>query len=104
MPDINCSMRASLLEKTIMMNGEMRNIYGLQSLRTSPKRHGLGRWSLIAFESIADRYNKYAIVGFVEPSLLVFYLQSGWYTNGVYEGQHVISNVHIESIIVTEKW
>jgi hypothetical protein len=102
---MDVSMRAALLEKEILIDGELRQVYGLQSFRATPKRMGIGKWNIKAFEEIANKHGKYGIVGFVEPSLLAFYVSCGWKFSGeLYENNFIVCSVPFGSIEVHEKW
>jgi len=102
---MNIRMRARLLEKTVIIDGKERKVYGLADFYTKPTRRGIGKYCLRAFEDIAEKDGKYCIIGFCDDRpTLDFYVNNGWWFYGKYENKFMFSNVFIEDVEPTEKW
>ncbi len=96
---------AFLLDKTIMIDGMRRDVYGLSDFHCRPSRRGLGTRCLRAFEEIAKRDGKYCIVGFCDTQeILQFYLKADWYYWNKFEGKYVFTSIPVKDIIPTERW
>ena len=102
---MDVSMRAQLLEKTVLIDGKEQNVYGLARFRTRPSRYGIGTHCLRAFEGITKRDGKYCIVGSCDDErTLQFYLKAGYYAQGKFEGKWLFTSVPVKSLTVTENW
>ena len=102
---MNIRMRARLLEKTVIIDGKERKVYGLADFHTQPVRRGLGTYCLRAFEEIAKKDGKYCIIGFCDnKEILSFYTKAGYCPCGMYEGKFVFSSKFIKNLELTEKW
>ena len=97
-------MRARLLEKTVIIDGKEREVYGLADFYTKPTRKGIGTHCLKAFEGIAKRDGKYCIVLFCDDDAVQFYLLSGYYYLGKYKGKNMFTSIFVDTINPIEKW
>jgi len=102
---MNIRMRARLLEKTVIIDGKERKVYGLADFYTKPTRMGIGTHCILAFNNIARENGKYCIIGFCDDKdTLDFYVRSGYCPCGMYEGKYVFISKYVKSIKLTEKW
>lgn len=100
-------MWAILLDKTVEIDGQEREVYGLADFHCRPSRRGIGTHCLRAFEGIAKKDGKYCIIAFCDTSdIRDFYIKAGWDWCGVYEEKFVISSIRVEHkpIKPTERW
>lgn len=104
MTDIGFRVRGTLLDKEVKINGKMEKVYGLRSLDISPRRAGLGSYTLEWMVEFAKRQGRWGIVAFTSSRTWVFYRKRDWCRHGEYEGQVVITSEPCESIEVTERW
>lgn len=103
--DIDVYQKATLLQKTVVINGRSEKVYGLRSLRVRPREKGMGREILKGIEAVARRDGRYCIVAFCDPSILGFYESCGWFSNGLYDGKyHILTSVKVDSIKLEERW
>ena len=101
---MNIRVRANLLEKTVIIDGKKQEVYGLADFYTKPTRIGIGRHCLMAFEEIAKKDGKYCVVLFCDDGVTGFYLGTGYYYYGMFEGKHVFTSCYVKNIKLTEKW
>lgn len=102
---IEVYQQCKLLPKTVFINGEKKQVYGLQSLRVRPREKGMGRAMLRGIESVAEKDGKFCLVAFCADEVLEFYTRCGWHANGLYEGKyHILTSIEVESIKVEERW
>ena len=102
---MNIRVRARLLEKTVIIDGKEREVYGLADFYTKPTRQGIGTYCILAFNNIARMDGKYCVMGFCDDKdTLNFYVRAGYCPCGIYEGKYVFSSKFITSLELTEKW
>ena len=102
MIEIRC--RATLLDKKVKIDGEMRDVYGLSRLDIRPRRIGMGMGLIRWMTMLAGRDGKWGIVAFTGGRTWDFYRKCGWHKHGTYEDQIIITSVPCSSIEVTERW
>jgi len=95
-----------LLDKRVLIDGEMRDVYGLSDFHVRPSRRGIGKYCLQAFKELAKKDGKYCIVGFcdTESMLREFYVKNGFYYYGKYGEKYLFSSIPVRSIEVNETW
>ena len=102
---MDVSISCKLLDKTVEIDGVMREIYGIASMRSDPQWQGLGRMMLKWTEEKARRDGKHCCIGFAVPDTYErFDKKAGWYNYGMYEGRVITGSIPAESVIVTERW
>ena len=101
---MNIKVRANLLEKTVIIDGEETEVYGLADFCTRPMRKGIGKHCMEAFIEMAERDGKRGIVGFCESDSYGFYRSIGCWFHGKYEGKNLFTTFPVQSIIVKEVW
>jgi len=96
---------AQLLDKTVIIDGEPRLVYGLADFHCRPSRKGMGTHALRAFEDMAKQDHKYCIVGFCDTEeILQFYLKAGYHYQFVYQNKYLFTSIPVENIEVMEVW
>ena len=97
-------MRARLLDKTVIIEGKKREVYGLADFYTKPTRIGLGRHCLRFFKFMAERNNKYCVILFCDDDVCEFYSLSGYHYLGKYKGKNMFGSILVNIIKPTELW
>jgi len=98
-------MWAMLLDKTVIIDGQRREVYGLADFHCRPSRRGIGSKCLKAFEKIAKDDGKYCLVGFtMTESDLQFYLKAGYHFCGLFKNEYLFTSIPVKNIIVGELW
>jgi GNAT superfamily N-acetyltransferase len=101
--EISASMK--LLEKTVEIDGVMRDVYGVAVMRSNPQWQGLGRMMLRWAEEKARRDGKFCCLGFAIPATYErFDKKAGWSNCGMYEGRVITASIPAAKVIVNEKW
>ena len=102
---MDITISAKLLEKEVEIDGEVRSVYGLAALHTSPRNRGLGRLMMKWVEEKAKEDGKHCVVGFVMPATFKgFNAKCGWYDCGMYEERVLTTSKPVKSIVVNERW
>jgi hypothetical protein len=102
---MDISVSCKLLEKTIEIDGVMRDVYGIASIRSLPQSQGLGRMILGWAFLKSQRDGKFDVIGFATPSTYErFQKKAGLHNYGMYEGRVVNGFKPAETVIVTERW
>lgn len=101
---IDFSIMGKLFNKEVEIDGEVRPVYGLASLRTGPRPVGLGRLALGWVKEKARNDGKYCVICFTLPKTLGFYSRCGWHENGMYEGMFIVTSIPVGRIAVNERW
>lgn len=91
-----------LKEKTIDIDGTMRDVYHLGYLRGLPNRHGLGGLMLDWCVEYTKKNNKFCCVGTTLPGTAVFFKKMGWHFCGDYNGRVIISSIPISNVVMDE--
>ena len=103
--DLNIKVRANLLDKTIVIDGAERQVYGLTDFYTRPNRIGIGTKCLRMFEDLAKKNGKFCIIGFCDDiDVFMFYIKAGYYAVGKYQGKNMFSSIPIKNVKVVETW
>lgn len=97
-------VRAFLLDKEVIVNGEKIQVYGLARFSVEPRLKELGRHVIRGLEEIAYNDRKHCIVAFCDDGVLPFYMKCGWHTVGKKDKLNIISSIPLENIEVNEKW
>lgn len=101
--EVSASM--TLFEKTVEIDGVIRDVYGVAVMRSTPQWQGLGRMMLKWSEEKARRDGKFCCLGFATPATYErFDKKAGWYNYGMYEGRVITGSVPAEKVVVTERW
>jgi len=99
------SASCELLEKTVEIDGVMRDVYGIACMRAEPKWQGLGRMILRWSEEKARRDGKYCCVGFALPHTYErFDKKAGWSHCGMYQNWVITASIPVGKIVVNEHW
>ena len=97
-------MKAVLLEKEVIANGNKIPVYGLAHFKVGPRYRDLGSYNLKAMELIAIADGKKCIVAFCDDKVLPFYNKCGWYVVGRKGKANIISSHPLVNIQVEEQW
>ena len=102
---MDISVSCKLLEKTVEIDGILRDVYGIASIRSTPQWQGLGQMILKWAEEKTRRDGKFDCIGFAVPSTYEnFQKKAGWYSYGMFEGRVITGLKPAEKVIVTERW
>jgi GNAT superfamily N-acetyltransferase len=94
-----------LLDKTVEIDGVMRDVYGVAALHCHPQWQGLGRAMLHWAEEKAKRDGKFCCLGFALPHTYEkFDKKAGWSDCGMYEGRVVTASIPAAKVVVHERW
>jgi hypothetical protein len=99
------SITCKLLNKSILLDGELLDVHGLAELHVCPASRCLGRLALDALSKLCIDDYKHCVVGFAGDDVVGFYRSCGWFTGERYGDKTLIASVHLSgNIVVSETW
>jgi len=99
------SVSCKLPERTVEIDGVMRDVYGVASVKSDPQWQGLGRMMLKWAEEKARRDGKFCCVGFAVPvTFTQFFKKAGWHCCGIFDGRIVTASIPAKRVVVHERW
>jgi len=102
---MNISASCILNERSVEIDGVLRDVYELGSLHVLPREDGLGRFIVSYAERRAEKDGKYCVVGLALPDTYEnVYRKYGWLDNGHYAGRVVMTSIPVNTIKVTNVW
>lgn len=93
-----------LYERRMLIDGSMRDIYGLARLNVHPAGIGIGKKVVKYITECAEQKGLYCVVGFCVKRNWGFFEKCGWFNAGTYNDRIIITSKPVERIVVNIDW